>query len=71
MNAKTGKIVIDGNEYNLNDLSEGAKQQIMNLRATDQELARLRQQAAIANTARASYASALTAELAKMDATKH
>ena len=54
MNAKTGKIVIDGNEYNLNDLSEGAKQQIMNLRATDQELARLRQQAAIDNTARAS-----------------
>lgn len=71
MSSNTGKIVIDGNEYNLNDLSEGAKQQLMNLRATDQELTRLRQQAAIANTARASYANALTAELAKMGANKH
>lgn len=71
MNEEVAKVTIDGNEYAVDALSESAKQQIMNLRVTDQELVRLRQSLAIATTARAAYAQALTSELAKMDATKH
>ncbi|TWI68499.1 hypothetical protein LZ24_02469 [Desulfobotulus alkaliphilus] len=56
-------ITIDGKSYKLNELSEKARNQIINLRVTDQEIARLNQKLAIAQTARASYASALQQEL--------
>ena len=59
----TDIITINGHPYNSADLSENAKNQIMNLRVTDQEIARLQQQLAIAQTARATYASALAKEL--------
>jgi hypothetical protein len=58
-------LTIDGTEYPLTDLSEAAQQQVMNLRLCDQELQRLQQQLAIAQTARAAYANALKAELPK------
>ncbi|MCF7996986.1 MAG: DUF6447 family protein [Chromatiaceae bacterium] len=54
---------IDGTEYSLADLSDAAKQQLTNLRICDQEIQRLQQQLAIAQTARAAYANALKAEL--------
>ena len=57
------KITIDGVEYALNDLSNDAKNQLMNLRVTDQEIARLQTQLAIAQTARTAYAHALSAAL--------
>ena len=57
------KITVDGVQYALNDLSAEAKKQLMNLRVTDQEIARLQAQQAIAQTARAAYASALRAAL--------
>ncbi len=56
-------ITIDGKEYALEDLSEAAKGQLTNLRLVDQEIARLQQQQAIAQTARNAYAQALQAEL--------
>jgi hypothetical protein len=56
-------LTIDGTEYNLADLSDAAKQQLANLRVCDQEIQRLQQQLGIAQTARASYANALKAEL--------
>ncbi|ASK17932.1 DUF6447 family protein [Vreelandella alkaliphila] len=59
--AKT--VTIDGQEYNLSDLSENARNQLTNLRLTDQEIQRLNQQLAIAQTARAAYANALKKEL--------
>ncbi|WP_087720922.1 DUF6447 family protein [Salinicola salarius] len=58
-------LTIDGTEYNLADLSENARAQVTNLRVTDQEIARLQQQLAIAQTARTAYARALSAELPK------
>jgi hypothetical protein len=56
-------ITIDGTQYKVSDLSEQAKSQITNLRVTDQEIARLQQQMAIAQTARTAYANALKKEL--------
>lgn len=60
---KTQTITIDGTEYNLADLSENARNQVMNLRVTDQEIAKLKQQLAIYQTARTAYANALKDEL--------
>lgn len=59
--AKT--VTIDGRDYNLSDLSESARNQLVNLRVTDQEIQRLNQQLAIAQTARTAYANALKQEL--------
>lgn len=59
------KITIDGVEYTADQLSKAALQQLANVRATDQEITRLEQQLAIHRTARATYASALSAELKK------
>lgn len=58
-------ITIDGKEYALDDLSEAAKGQLTNLRVVDQEIARLQQQQAIAQTARNAYANALKEQLPK------
>lgn len=60
---KAQTVTIDGNEYNVADLSENARNQMVNLRVTDQEVQRLNQQLAIAQTARTAYANALKAEL--------
>lgn len=62
------KITIDGADYKLSDLSDNAKNQIMNLRVTDQEISRLQQLVAIAQTARTAYAKALAEELPKIEA---
>ena len=56
-------ITIDGKDYPLDNLSEAAKSQLTNLRVVDQEISRLQQQQAIAQTARNAYAQALQAEL--------
>ena len=62
-NAET--ITIDGQSYNIEVLSEQARNQVLNLRVTDQEIARLKQQLAIYQTARVAYARALSEELPK------
>ena len=56
---------IDDKEYNIADLSENAKSQIVNLRVVDQEIAQLKQQLAIMQTARNAYGVALNAEIAE------
>ena len=58
------KITIDGTEYDLESLSENARAQLVNLRATDQELARAQALVAMLQTARTTYANVLKAELA-------
>ncbi|MGE4535164.1 DUF6447 family protein [Halomonas sp.] len=60
-------ITIDGQEYDLTSLSENARQQVLNLRVTDQEIERLKQRLAITQTARTAYANALKAELPKLE----
>lgn len=64
---ETQVLTIDGTEYNVADLSENARNQVMNLRVTDQEISRLQKQLAIAQTARTAYANALNEELPKRD----
>lgn len=61
----TQTVTINGTEYTLDNLSEKARTQLTNLRVADQEINRLQQQLAIAQTARAAYAQALAAELPK------
>ncbi len=60
-------VTIDGKDYDVMSLSEQARSQIVNLRVTDQEIQRLQQRLAIAQTARAAYAKALEAELPKVE----
>lgn len=59
------QITIDGTSYNLADLTDIAKQQLVNVRLVDQELARLQRQRAIATVARTAYAGAVSAALPK------
>ena len=61
--ANTQKIKVNGVEHAYDDLSDEAKGQLTNLAVTDQEIARLQAQLAIAQTARAAYARALGAAL--------
>ena len=61
-------ISIDGKTYDLATLGDEARTQILNLRITDQEIARLQRQMAIAQTARAAYARALQGALEKHQA---
>ena len=65
--------IIDDKEYNIADLSESAKSQIVNLGVVDQEIANLKQQLAIMQTARNAYGSALNTEVfeKKPKAKKH
>jgi hypothetical protein len=62
---QTQTITIDGTDYNLADLSESARSQVVNLRVTDAEIEKLNQQLAIFQTARTAYARALSDELPK------
>ncbi|MGS2745210.1 DUF6447 family protein [Halomonas sp. LS-001] len=64
---ETQVLTIDGTEYNVADLSENARNQVMNLRVADQEISRLNQQLAIVQTARIAYANALNDELPKKE----
>lgn len=59
------QVTIDDKAYEFDSLSDNAKQQLAMLQATDQEIQRLNVQMAIAQTARAAYATALNAELPK------
>jgi len=67
MNEAPKTVSIDGKEYVLDALNENARAQLLNLNVTDQEIARLQQQIAIAQTARAAYARALKVELDKAE----
>lgn len=57
------KITIDGQEYALSSLSNDTRTQLQMLRVTEQEIARLNLQLAIAQTARNAYAQALKQSL--------
>ncbi|BAU58084.1 hypothetical protein HH1059_13740 [Halorhodospira halochloris] len=56
-------VTIDGTEYKIDEMSENARQQLINLRVADQEIERLNRQLAITRTARQAYARALQGEL--------
>lgn len=56
-------LTLNGKDYVISDLSEGARLQVANIQIVDAELARLQQQVAIAQTARNAYMAALVAEV--------
>lgn len=57
------KIVVDGAEYRLKDLSDKARQQITNIRVVDEEITRLKNLLGICEMARGSYSKFLKDEL--------
>lgn len=69
--AKTPQtITINDTQYDADKLSESARNQVANLRVTDQEIERVKQQLAIYQTARAAYANELAKELPEKPAGK-
>jgi hypothetical protein len=56
-------IKIDGKEYDYDSLSNEAKEQLNNLRVTDQKIKSLQQELAMIQTARAAYANTLAKKL--------
>jgi len=60
-------ITIDGKPYPLDSLSELARNQIINLRATEQEIARAQALLAMLQTARQAYANVLKGEVDKLE----
>lgn len=56
-------ITIDNQEYELNNFSDEAKAQLASLQFVDAELQRLSAQAAVLQTARVAYSSALQKSL--------
>jgi hypothetical protein len=61
----TQTVTIDDKEYDLDRLSDEAKNQLMSLQYVDQELQKVNAQAAILQTARMAYAEALKEALPK------
>ena len=64
--SNTNVGTIDGTPYPHESLNDVARSQIINLRATEQEIARQQSLLAMLQTARATYAQALKAELGKL-----
>ena len=62
-------IKIDNKDYDTDQLSDEAKNQLANVQLTDQEIQRLQVRVAIAQTARNAYAQALNAALAQQSDT--
>ena len=61
-------VTIDGVTYDLSQLSDEMKTQVIHLQIIDAELLRLNAQVAIHKTARVTYANALKSELSKLNA---
>jgi hypothetical protein len=62
------KVTVDGIEYNSEDLSDNGKAQLASLQFLEQQMAKLKNEISVYQTARAAYAQALKAELEKADA---
>ncbi|MEM0935900.1 MAG: hypothetical protein AAF865_06845 [Pseudomonadota bacterium] len=58
-------VTIDGQEYPFDSLSDKAKNQLANLKITDQRIDEIKRELAIHQTARNAYAQALKGELPK------
>ena len=59
------KVSIDGTEYIIDDLSDNAKTQLMNIQFVDAQIQQLNNEWAVADTARIGYTRALKSELEK------
>mgnify|MGYP001201602997 CR=1 FL=1 len=61
------KITIDDIEYNLDELSDKAKEQLANIQFVNAQLQQLNNELAVSDTARIGYTNALKGELAKIE----
>lgn len=59
------KITIDGKEYDSENLSDAARNNLLNIQYCDQRIADLQRQLAMSQTARNAYAEALKGQLPK------
>jgi hypothetical protein len=57
------KITVDGMEYNTEDLSDNAKAQIATLQFLEAQMAKIKSEIAVYETAKSAYIQALKAEL--------
>lgn len=57
------KVTIDGREYDSDNLSDDAKQQLANVQICEQQVQRLQREIAITQTARQAYIGALKESL--------
>lgn len=63
------KVTVDDIEYSLDELSENAKAQILNIQFVDNQIQQFRNELAVADTARIGYTNALKKELSKLQST--
>ncbi len=61
--ADTATVTIDGKDYAIDTLSDGAKGQLISLQAVDRRIENLQEELAILQTARIAYGNALKQEL--------
>lgn len=61
------KITVDGVEYKIDDMSDAARTQVMNLRFVTERIQQLNNELAVADTARMGYSAALKREVAKLE----
>ena len=64
------KIIIDGKEYQTDELSENARKQLGSLQVCDQKISQLEVDLNIVKTARAAYARVLQRELTEAEPTE-
>lgn len=57
------KITVDGIEYNTEDLSDNGKAQLASIQFLETQMAKIKSEIAVFQTARNSYVAALRAEL--------
>ena len=57
------KITVDGMEYNTEDLSDNAKAQVASLQFLEAQMAKIKSEIAVYETAKSAYIQALKAEL--------
>ena len=60
-------IIVDDKEYKLEDMSDNAKAQLMNIQFVDEQIQRLKNEWAVSDTARLGYTGALKGEFVKID----
>ena len=64
------EITIDGNKYKIDDLTDSAKAQILNIQFVDAQLQQLQNEWAVCDTARIGYTNALKNEVASTKSPK-
>ena len=67
--AKTDEasITVDDKEYKVEDMTDGAKTQLLNIQFVDGQIQQLKNEWAVSDTARLGYTAALKGEIMKID----